>query len=187
MAGRPSTYQSEDARPVSVSVRMPRALYDQLQQRVSQRCLTMTEALLEGAQLWLDTPTDPREVVLSDNGTTVIQEWEDRFAALATHMQTQIDTALQAALARIPRAAVAPLPPTVDHPASVVMPYDNGNTVLQEGAPALKQCRKGHDPYPAQKDGCPACHRERSRGYRRRQADTRLGEVPASPEKGDLL
>jgi hypothetical protein len=32
MAGRPLTYQSQDERPVSLSVRMPRALYDQLQQ-----------------------------------------------------------------------------------------------------------------------------------------------------------
>jgi hypothetical protein len=180
MAGRAPTYQSKDEKPVSVSVRIPRALYDQLQQRVSQRRLTMTEALLDGAQLWLDTPADPREVVLSDNGNTVIQEWEDRFAALATRIQTQIDTALQAALTRIQRAApAAPLHLTVDHPASAVMPYDNSNTVLQEGAPAMKQCRKGHTPYPAQKEGCPACHRERSRGYRRRQADTRLGEIPA--------
>jgi hypothetical protein len=165
---------------VSVSVRIPRALYDQLQQRVSQRRLTMTEALLDGAQLWLDTPADPREIVLSDNGNTVIQEWEDRFAALATRLQTQIDTALQAALTRIPRAApAASLHPIVDHPASAVMPYDNSNTVLQEGATAMKQCGKGHTPYPATKDGCPACHRERSRVYRRRQAETRLGEIPA--------
>jgi hypothetical protein len=180
MAGRPPTYQSKDERPVSVSVRIPRALYGQLQQRANQRRLTMTEALLEGAQLWLDTPADPREVLLPDNGNTVIQEWEDRFAAMATRLQTQIDTALQAALTRIQRAApAAPLHPTLDYPASAVMPYDNGNTVLQEGAPAMKQCGKGHDPYPATKDGCPECHRERSRVYRRRQADTRRGEIPA--------
>ena len=180
MAGRLPTYQSEDERPVSVSVRIPRVLYGQLQQRVSQRRLTMTEALLEGAQLWLDTPADPREVLLSDNGNTVIQEWEERFAALATRLQTQIDTALQAALTRLPRAApAAPLPPTVDHQASAVIPYDNSNTVLQEGAPVMKQCGKGHVPYPATKDGCPECHRERMRDYRRRQADKRLGEVPA--------
>ena len=180
MAGRPSTYQSEDEKPVSVSVRMPRALYDQLQQRVSQRRLSMTEALLEGAQLWLDTPTDPREIVLSDNGNTVIQEWEDRFAALATSLQSQIDTALQAALTRIPRAApAAPLHPTVDHPASAVMPYDNSNTVLQEGAPAMKQCGKGHAPYPQAKPECPQCVRERKRAYRQRQADKRRGEMTA--------
>ena len=118
--------------------------------------------------------------MLSDNGNTVIQEWEDRFAALATSLQSQIDTALQAALTGIQRATpAAPLHPTLDYPASAVMPYDNSNTVLQEGAPAMKQCGKGHDPYPATKDGCPACHRERSRVYRRRQAETRLGEIPA--------
>jgi hypothetical protein len=180
MAGRPPTYQSEDERPVSVSVRIPRALYDQCQQRASQRRLTMTEALLEGAQLWLDTPADPRAVVLSDNGNTVIQEWEDRFAALATRLQTQIDTALQVALTRLQHAAsAAPLPPTVDHQASAVIPYDNSNTVLQEGAPAMKQCGKGHAPYPASKPECPQCVRERKLAYRRRQADKRRGEIPA--------
>jgi hypothetical protein len=165
---------------VSVSVRIPRALYGQLQQRANQRRLTMTEALLEGAQLWLDTPAGPREVVLPDNGTTVIQEWEDRFAALATRLQTQIDITIQAALTGIPRAAPdAPLRPTVDHPASAAMPYDNGNTVLQGGAPAMKQCGKGHAPYPATKPECPQCVRERKKAYRRRQAEKRRGEIPA--------
>jgi hypothetical protein len=177
MAGRLPTYQSEAERPVSVSVRIPRVLYGQLQQRVSQRRLTMTEALLEGAQLWLDTPADPREVLLSDNGTTVIQEWEDRFAALATRMQTQIDRALQAALTCTEPAA--PMPPTAGCPTSTAMPYDNSNTVLHEGAPVMKQCGKGHVPYPATKDGCPECHRERMRDYRRRQADQRRGDIPA--------
>jgi hypothetical protein len=76
------------------------------------------------------------------------------------------------------------MPPTVDHPVSAPVPYDNGNTVLQEGTPELKQCGKGHAPYSQAKAECPHCVRDRTRQYRRRQADKRLGEVPASPEKG---
>jgi hypothetical protein len=167
MAGRPLTYESPDERPVSVSLRLPRALYDQLQQRVSQRRLTMTEALLQGAQLWLDTPPDPREARLSDGGNTVMQEWKERFAALATSMQTQVETALLAALN------------AGGHQPSAAILSDNSNTVLQEGTPALKQCKKGHTPYPQAQDECPECARERKRAYRQRQADKRLGEIPA--------
>jgi hypothetical protein len=199
MAGRPPTYQSKDEKPVSVSVRIPRALYGQLQQRANQRRLTMTETLLEGAQLWLDTPADPREGVLSDNGNTVIQAWEDRVAEM-------IEVRVQAALATLqaPPAegrilpteerhpANAPFlsdngntaiqeraPVEQRHPASAAMPYDNGTTVLQGGAPAMKQCGKGHDPYPASKLECPQCVRERKRAYRKRQAEKRRGEIPA--------
>jgi hypothetical protein len=47
-------------------------------------------------------------------------------------------------------------------------------------APAgMKQCGKGHTPYPAQKLECPQCVRERKRAYRRRQTEKRRGEVPA--------
>jgi hypothetical protein len=74
MAGRPPLYPSNEEKPVSVSLRIPRALHDQLQHQVRMRRLTLTEALLEGAQLWLETPADPREVLLSDNGNTVMQD-----------------------------------------------------------------------------------------------------------------
>jgi hypothetical protein len=137
--------------------------------RLSQCRLSMTEALLEGAQLWLDTPTDPRQALLSDNSNTIIQEWEERFAALATRLQTQIDTALQTALA--PMQPAFPVRPTGAQSASADMPYGDGSTtVLQESAPAMKQCRNGHAPYPASPATCPACGRERSRRYRQRQA-----------------
>src|SRR6266581_2054739 len=71
--GRPFTYQSEDERPRTVSVRIPRELFQQLEARVNQRRTTMTEALLEAARLWLDTPADPRELLSSDSSNTVIQ------------------------------------------------------------------------------------------------------------------
>ena len=43
MAGRPLTYQSKDERPVSVSVRIPRALYGQIQQCANQRRLVICQ------------------------------------------------------------------------------------------------------------------------------------------------
>jgi hypothetical protein len=170
MAGRPLTYQSEDERPVSISVRVPKALYDQAQHYASMWRMTLTELLLGGLRLRLETPADPRELLASDNGNTVMQQ-----------LQEMVDTAVQAALARMQGTApAAPMSPTGDsRPASVVVPYDNGNTVLQESAPAMKQCGKGHAPYPASKAECPHCVRERTREYRQRKAAQRRGEIPA--------
>jgi hypothetical protein len=81
MAGRPPTYHVDEERPVSVSLRMPKALYEQAQQRVQQRRMTLTEALLEGLQLWLETPTDPRALFVSDNSNTTIAGNGDYYCA----------------------------------------------------------------------------------------------------------
>jgi hypothetical protein len=51
-----------------------------------------------------------------------------------------------------------------------------------EAAPApagMKQCKKGHAPYPQAKTECPQCMRERTQAFRRRQAEQRRGVVPA--------
>src|SRR5512134_740459 len=74
MAGRPLTYHSTDERPVSVSVRIPRELYAQVQQRVQRQRMTLSEAILDGLHLWLETPADLREVFLSDESNTVMQQ-----------------------------------------------------------------------------------------------------------------
>jgi hypothetical protein len=120
MAGRPPTYQSEDARPVSVSLRVPRTLYEQAHQRVQMRRMTLTEALLEGLQLWLETPADPREVFLSDESNTVMQQ-----------LQAMVTAAVQAELAKL--QGTAPYPATTNiHPTTTDILSDDGNTVLQE-------------------------------------------------------
>ncbi len=143
MAGRPPTYQADDERPVSVSLRIPRALYDQAQQRVQQRRMTLTEALLEGLQLWLETPTDPRELLLSDESNTVMQQ-----------LQEMVTATVQAELAKLLSMAL-PLPTHDIQTTNNDMLYGNSNTVLQESGPQPdfagtkyylgKRCPQGHD------------------------------------------
>ena len=85
---RPPTYHTAEEKPVSVSLRLPRALYDHAQQYISQRRISLTELLLDGLRLALETPADPRDIlVLHDN--TVMQE-----------LQTMVDARIEAALAR---------------------------------------------------------------------------------------
>lgn len=134
MAGRPPTYQSADERPVSVSLRIPRALYDQAQQKVQMRRMTLTEALLEGLHLWLETSTDPREVFLSDDSNTVMQQ-----------LQTMVTATVQAEFAKFQSTALPPAMPD-RHPTTNDSAHDNGNTVLQKETSSERHPRK--DPLP---------------------------------------
>lgn len=91
--GRPFVYQSEDEKPVTVSLRLERSLYEQVQQRIRVKRMTITEAIKDALQLWLEMPEDPRDVILSDNNT-VIPELE--------HMiQERVDKAVQEALGKV--------------------------------------------------------------------------------------
>src|SRR6266699_4860456 len=127
--GRPFTYQSEDERPRTVSVRIPRELFQQLEARVNQRRTTMTEALLEGARLWLDTPADPREFLSSDSSNTVIPQLDEL-----------IEEAVERILAK--RQVTPPTVPTAPAPAPAPpreeISSDNGNTVIQ-GRGSMRQ------------------------------------------------
>jgi hypothetical protein len=80
-----------------------------------------------------------------------------------------IDRKLAEALASQPTPAVGLAPPQ-PAPQSEHRP----NTPV-----GMKQCSKGHAPYPASKPECPQCVRERKRAYRQRQADKRRGDIPA--------
>jgi hypothetical protein len=143
MAGRPPTYHVDEERPVSVSLRMPKALYEQAQQRVQQRRMTLTEALLEGLQLWLETPTDPRALFVSDNSKTVILQ-----------LQVMVTTTVQAELAKLLNMAL-PLPTPDRPPTNHDIRYDGGNTLLQTESPQQgfdttryrlgTRCPQGHD------------------------------------------
>ena len=77
---RPPTYQSDDERPVTVSVRIPQELYAQAKAYAVQRRTTITELLLDGLRLRLETPTDPRDIVVAQD-TTVIQELQEMIRA----------------------------------------------------------------------------------------------------------
>ena len=69
---RPPKYASEEDKPVSVTFRIPRNLYDQAQQHAQRRQTTLTELVCEGLQMRLDTPTDPRDI-LAMQEITVMQ------------------------------------------------------------------------------------------------------------------
>jgi Arc/MetJ-type ribon-helix-helix transcriptional regulator len=126
--GRPFEYQSEDERPVTVSLRLPRELYEQVQQRVQLRRTTLTEAIKDALRLWLETSADPRDIILS-NDNTVIQE-----------VQEMIRAAVQAEIGKLsdfmgPHFSTPGFIPTPEAPVEPVpdKPH-NGNAVIQEKA-----------------------------------------------------
>lgn len=85
---RPPKYASEEDKPVSVTLRLPRDLYDQAQHHAKRRQTTLTELVREGLQMRLETPTDPRDI-LATQDITVMRELrqmiaEEVRAALAT-------------------------------------------------------------------------------------------------------
>ena len=118
MAGRPPTYLSDAEKPVSVSLRLPRELYEQAQQYVRLRRTTLTELLIDALRLRLETPADPRELLVSDERNTVMQQ-----------LQELVNAAVQAALATgysPPTPSPAPEAPAPPGPA---VSY-TGNAVL---------------------------------------------------------
>ncbi len=79
--GRPFAYQSENEKPVTVSVRLPREVYTQVERYVKRHPgMTLTEFMLDGIRLRLDTPADPRNILLSDDNT-VMQEVQEMIRA----------------------------------------------------------------------------------------------------------
>ena len=77
---RPPKYATEDEKPVSVTLRIPRDLYDQTQHLAKMRQTTLTELVLEGLRLRLETPTDPRDILASQD-IAVMQELKQMIAA----------------------------------------------------------------------------------------------------------
>src|SRR5947208_9257295 len=74
--GRSFTYQSEDERPVTVSLRIPRDLHERMSRYASIHRQSITELLLDGLKLRLEQD-DPREQFtrdLSYYDNTVLQE-----------------------------------------------------------------------------------------------------------------
>jgi hypothetical protein len=126
---RPPTYQSDAERPTTVSVRIPQELYAQAKQYVAMRRISLTELLLDGLRLRLDTPADPRDILVSQDNT-VIQE-----------MQAMIRAAVQQEVGILrdflgPQAAAVGLRLTPEAPAAPMQEksYDDNNTVIQEEA-----------------------------------------------------
>jgi Arc/MetJ-type ribon-helix-helix transcriptional regulator len=93
MPGRKPLYQSEAERPVTLCVRVPRDLYDQVQRQVDTRRMTMTDAILEALRLWLETPVDPRAPLASDKSHTIaLQQLEARVGARVAALEAELAT-----------------------------------------------------------------------------------------------
>src|SRR5262245_50035396 len=125
-SGRPFVYEAEGERPVTVSLRMPRDLYEQIQRYVHMRGrMTTTEFLLDAARLKLETPTAPRDLILSDDNT-VIQE-----------LQAMVEAAVETALTKrygqgeAPSGRPSAMLVRSDSPESVPTLSSDDNTVLQ--------------------------------------------------------
>jgi hypothetical protein len=152
---RPYKYADDTDKPVSVSLRIPRDLYDQAQHLAQMRRTSLTALVLEGLRLRLETPLDPRDMLVSHDDT-VMQDLQEL-------IDTRIQQALQAfsAMASIPSAQPTPAfshdkntvmqkPQTPAKPAPP-LPHDDNITVTQsQGYDASKYylgrlCPYGHD------------------------------------------
>jgi hypothetical protein len=74
--GRPFTYQSEDEKPVTVSLRIPRDLHDRMSRYAARHRQSVTELLLDGLT-WRLEQDDPRRQSIGDISyydNTVLQE-----------------------------------------------------------------------------------------------------------------
>jgi hypothetical protein len=63
--GRPLTYQREDEKPVTVSLRIPRDLYDHMSRYAARHRQSVTELLLDGLT-WRLEQDDPRRESMDD-------------------------------------------------------------------------------------------------------------------------
>src|SRR5437879_12570760 len=111
---RPPTYHTDAEKPITVSVRIPRALYAQAQQYVSMRRTTLTELLLDGLRLRLETPADPRDILVAQDNT-VMQELQEMIRAAVQREVGKLSAFIQPHSHRqgvIPpaEAATAPVP-----------------------------------------------------------------------------
>ena len=149
--GRPFTYQSTDEKPVTVSVRIPREDYKRVERYIKMHPgMTLTEFFLDGARLRLDTPADPRDIILSDDNT-VMQE-----------VQEMIRASVQAEIGKLTDFLGRQSPEAPAEPAQTLS--NDNNTVIQESTtPAAAQAQNGIAAQPAapRKGGRPTTVRPR--------------------------
>jgi hypothetical protein len=113
-------------------------VYDRVERYVKMHPgMTLTEFFLDGARLRLDTPADPRDIILSDDNT-VIQEVQEMIRAA---VQAEIGT-LRDFLG--PPSSTPGDMPAPEAPAQPVPDLSStGNTVLQEETPQRSTRRGG--------------------------------------------
>ena len=158
--GRPYKYHEDEVRPVTISLRIPPDLAEELKAYAAQHRQSITDVVMDGIRMRLDTPADPRDLILSDDNT-VIPEVQEMIRA-AVQAEVGRVSAFSQPHSHTPRGTP---PEAAAEPAPALSSDDN--TVLQENAVALKQCKNGHAPYPGSKSECPTCVRERKQRSRK--------------------
>jgi hypothetical protein len=145
--GRPFTYQSEDERPVTVSLRIPRDLHERMSRYAARHRQSVTELLLDGLK-WRLEQDDPRQQSISNMeyyDNTVLQE-----LAKPAHL---VDAAIPF------DEDLAAFPTTKTEPSADISNYSNpviqesqqfsvdfqhyDNTVLQQKSSAKRTGRPG--------------------------------------------
>jgi hypothetical protein len=165
MAGRSPIYHSQDQRPVSVSLRIPRALYEQVQERVHMRRMTLTETLLEGLQLWLEQPADPRELLLYESNTVMQELREELKETLLDELRKDVQRLLTSATHTSPVVPCGTFPPH-SHCTTVSHEIQHTEASVPDG---LRRCKSGLHTYPATLRECPECRRATKQAYKQRQ------------------
>jgi hypothetical protein len=134
--GRPFTYQSEDGRPVTVSLRIPRDLHDRMSRYAARHRQSVTELLLDGLR-WRLEQDDPRQQPISDLSyyyNTVLQE-----LAKPVHLVDAL-IPFDEDIAAFPATAAEPSPDTSHYDNTVIQEKDSlrktGRPRLNRGRPA---------------------------------------------------
>jgi hypothetical protein len=134
--GKPPKYLRKDEQPVTVSLRIPRELAEQMKGYAKRHRQSATELLLDGLK-WRLSGEDPRDLALMPSPRTAHDENEnycntdiptpvlDELHATLARQEKQLQALVQALEHR---SVVAPEPGTSETFAS------NGNTVLQHTA-----------------------------------------------------
>lgn len=136
---RPKKYD-EGEQPYGLTIRIPRDLFNELKRYAAIHRQTLTEVLLDGLRLRLDTPTDPRDIIASQD-ITVMQD-----------LERLIDARIAAQLAQyaLQEAQHAFTPPTpaqvsVETP-SAPLPQDGNAVMQQHPSPRQEKRRSGRRP-----------------------------------------
>ena len=125
---RPPKYESEAEKPVNVSLRLPRDLYDQAQHHARRRHTTLTELIVEGLRMRLEAPTDPRDIIAAQD-IPAMQELKQMIAA-------EVHAILAAQ-----RPPIAEPAPETSAPPARTFSHGKHNTVMQKGISASQRGR----------------------------------------------
>jgi hypothetical protein len=81
--GRPFVYQSDEERPITISVRLPKDLYDKLQRYAHIHRQHISDIVKEGLEIRLEQYADPRDLLLGvEDDEAALQDLAARVAQL---------------------------------------------------------------------------------------------------------